>query len=100
MLTGLDFSRGLAHPYAWPGGYPMFLVMADGGCLCFDCAKTEKTLIRHAAMTKSHNGWRPASFYVNWESEIFCDNCNAQIESAYPCVCSQCDEPKKSCSCE
>lgn len=83
-MTGLDFSKQLKHGrYTSLGSYPVFLVMTDGGCLCWDCAKEEAPRIRLAAMVQDTSEWRPASFEVNWESEIYCDNCYQRIESAY-----------------
>jgi hypothetical protein len=84
-MHGHEFSAQLKlGAYAWPGGYPRFLVMSDGECLCFHCAKEEHARIRLAAMTKSRDGWAPMAFDVNWESELWCGQCNEPIESAYP----------------
>lgn len=70
--------------YAWPGGYPLFLVMSDGGCLCARCVDEERGRIHCAAVEKSRDGWRPMGVDVNWEDpDLFCDNCSARIESAY-----------------
>lgn len=86
-INGLQFATSLRlGAYAWPGGYPRFLIMADGECLCFRCAKDEAARIRLAAMTKSEDGWRPCAFDINWESELYCGNCSDLIESAYPTV--------------
>lgn len=56
--------------YAWPGGYPMFYVDKDNHVLCNDCADKCRENIQ---------------FYdLNWEDDsLFCDICNAHIESAY-----------------
>jgi hypothetical protein len=84
-MKGHEFARDLKYgPYAWPGGYPRFLVMSDGACLCFKCAEKERAQIRRSAMTKARDGWAPMGFDVNWENpDLFCDHCNARIESAY-----------------
>lgn len=82
--TQQDFARALKRgAYAWPGGYPTFFVCSDGGCLCFDCAKKEAKRIVEAIRDQSHDGWRIEAQDVNWESELFCDHCGKQIESAY-----------------
>lgn len=72
-------------PYAWPGGYPKFFVTADGGCLCFPCAKKEKRTIRSAIRRNDRTGgWQVIGCDVNWEDpSLFCDNCSERIESAY-----------------
>ncbi len=35
-------------PYAWPGGYPLYFVMADGEALSFAAAKENRDLILEA----------------------------------------------------
>lgn len=72
-------------PFAWPGGYPKYLVMTDGGCLCPACVRSEFALIARADRTGCGiSGWEPAAADINWEDEsLFCDHCNKQIESAY-----------------
>ena len=71
--------------YSWPGGYPVFAVTADGGCLCFDCLKSERREILEAiAHGLSHSGWKVEAFEANWEDpELYCSHCNNRIESAY-----------------
>jgi hypothetical protein len=34
-----------AGGFAWPGGYPLYLICSDGGSLCFDCARKEARYI-------------------------------------------------------
>lgn len=76
--------RFVFRKYAWPGGYPLFLVMGDGGCLCAACIDSERGLIHQAALEGHRSGWEPAGVEVNWEDpDLFCDHCNARIESAY-----------------
>ena len=71
-------------PYAFPGGYPKFLVTTDGACICKDCAKTEfKTLMR-STLRDDRDGWTVHSADINWESDLHCDHCSADIERAYP----------------
>ena len=33
--------QAIRDKYAWPGGYPLFLVTSDGAALCIDCGKKE-----------------------------------------------------------
>ncbi len=64
--------------YAWPGGYPIFYITEDGGVLCPDCANTEDTT------DTDDPQWRIVGAEVNYEDpELYCDNCNGRIESAY-----------------
>lgn len=84
-----DFRKAIRQgPYAWPGGYPLYFVMADGEALSFAAAKAEKRLIIEAISDKAkgypNNGWMPAGVDVNWEDgELYCAHTNERIESAY-----------------
>lgn len=56
------------------GGYPLYYVTEKGETYCGECA------------TKLYKEDKNKYFYppqVNWESEIYCDECSRQIESAY-----------------
>lgn len=69
------------QPYSWPGGYPIFAVMDDGGCLCSDCAKTERESI---ATTTGRDGWCVTALAPNWEDkQLYCCHCSARISAAY-----------------
>ena len=67
-------------PYAFPGGYPKFLVMNNSECLCHNCAKENYKLIVHST---GFDGWQAYGVEIDWESEINCDHCGDIIESAY-----------------
>lgn len=75
----------IRQPYAWPGGYPQTLVMADGVYLCHDCTRDNYRLIAESTVKRGPNdGWRAAGVGVNWEnSQLYCDHCGEKIESAY-----------------
>ena len=63
--------------YAWPGGYPIFYI-CDDGALCPDCAN------EHGHTDPPNDDFRIFENAINWEDDsLFCDHCNAQIESAY-----------------
>lgn len=66
--------------YAWPGGYPLYYMTADGGCLCVECAnQNTQTFDKHA-----EKDWQIVAMDVNYEDhDLYCDHCNEQIESAY-----------------
>ena len=80
-----DFRKAVKHRYAWPGGYPTYFMCNDGGSLCHDCAKTERRLILDAiAYPEYRDQWEVIGLDINWENpDLYCDNCNARIESAY-----------------
>lgn len=75
-----------AGGFAWPGGYPLYLLCHDGGTLCFDCAREPRHLrqILEAIHHKQSDGWRVIACAVNYEdAELFCEQCSKQIEPAY-----------------
>jgi hypothetical protein len=79
-----DVKQFVRAPYAWPGGYPLFLVTTDSGCICHDCTKRHFRQIIRAEIDSQNDGWRPSAVTVNWEdSDLLCDNCGLSIESAY-----------------
>lgn len=84
-MTPLQQAKSVARePYAWPGGYPRFLVTTDGGVLCPTCVRKQFRCIAYSAITKQHDGWAPAAADINWEdSFLICDHCNERIPSAY-----------------
>lgn len=71
--------------YAWPGGYPLYLVMSDGGALCPTCIKTEwRNIVQYALWEQPSSGWHPAGADINYEdNDLICDHCGKQIEAAY-----------------
>ena len=79
-----DFkSLGWALDYAFPGGYPKFLVMSDSECLCLNCAKENYSLIVRSTGFDYFDGWQAYCVEINWESEINCAHCGEIIETAY-----------------
>lgn len=85
-LSEQEYLDGRKIPYAWPGGYPRYLLMGDGGCLCMKCAVTEgPSILREMAISFGADAaWQAVAFDINWEDEnLYCDNCNEPIESAY-----------------
>ena len=80
-----QFKIFVRNKYAWPGGYPMYAVMRDGGSLCHACASENAKLIISATRYPGSNKmWECVAVEVNWEDEdLHCDNCDKPIESAY-----------------
>jgi len=69
------------EPYAWPGGYPLYGLMDDGGATCKRCAAEEREWI---ALTNGRDGWCMVDTVINWEDhELRCDCCGKLIEAAY-----------------
>lgn len=74
----------IRNPYAFPGGYPKFILCHDGGCLCTDCARSNFRSIAHSAIADIRDGWKPEGADINWENtDLTCDNCGNKIPSAY-----------------
>ena len=80
--TSLRLADSLSvMPFVWPGGYPRYGVTSNGDALCHRCCKSERESI---GTTTGTDGWRLIGTDVNWEdSELRCDHCGEQIESAY-----------------
>lgn len=71
--------------YAWPGGYPTYLVMGDGGVIDAQSAKENYRLILTALR---HRGtdlqWEPYQVFIHWEGPpLICSHSGREIESAY-----------------
>jgi len=75
----------IRNPYAWPGGYPVYVVMADGELLCRDCArKNYKLIVQHVDDSNMFGDWRALGAEVLWEGEDnHCGHCSCELESAY-----------------
>lgn len=81
-----DAIRLAARGYAWPGGYPVYMLMGDGGVLCSTCVSREIRLIVDATRPNgsADQQWSCVAVDVNWEDpQLSCDHCGERIESAY-----------------
>lgn len=84
--TVADLDEAISNgPYAWPGGYPVFFITADGGALAFQTVKDEIDEIKEAIEDDdTSGGWRVVAADVNWEDpELYDDHTGDRIESAY-----------------
>ncbi len=80
----VQVKRATKEPYAWPGGYPLYVVMHDCEALCCDCAKRNLGQIARDTANKLQDSWRAETVAVNWENvDLYCSQCSKQIESAY-----------------
>lgn len=74
----------IREPYAWPGGYPLALLMSDGETLCTKCARSNYLQISNATRHALRGDWQAAGVFVHWEGEpLVCAHCNTETESAY-----------------
>lgn len=78
------FKQFVRNKYAWPGGYPQFMLTGDGEAICHACASKHAKTIIADTRTNARTGWSCAAVAVNWEDqELHCANCETLIESAY-----------------
>lgn len=81
-LAGIK--RALRDKHAWPGGYPIFLVMRDGEAMSIDAARENWREICSAHFGDPNSTWLVEAPQINWEDgELFCAHSGARIESAY-----------------
>lgn len=67
--------------YAWPGGYTVYHVCDDGGCLCAKCANDPKNPVHTDA---PDDGWRIIGSGINYEDDaLTCDHCGEAIPASY-----------------
>lgn len=75
---------GILPARAWPGGYPILYLMADGESLCSGCANGKNGSETLNPECDEDPQWTILEAYVHWEGPpAFCSNCNAEVESAY-----------------
>ena len=78
MKTLKSFIR--SGGWAWPGGYPCALLMADGECIDAKSARENYRLIRR----QTGKDWTAVDVFIHWEGEpIQCAHSGRMIESAY-----------------
>jgi hypothetical protein len=74
-----------AGAWAWPGGYPMYFVMADGEALSFKAARSElRQLLWAFKSADRHEQWRAIGVEINYEDpDLVCAHTGEKIECAY-----------------
>ena len=74
-----------SNGFAWPGGYPCALLMADGECIDAQSARENYRQIRRNMGANPYSqDWTPVDVFVHWEGEpITCAHSGRAIESAY-----------------
>ena len=77
--------QAIRDEYAWPGGYPLFLVTSDGAALSINAARQEwRRIVQAHLWGDVASGWHIAGPDVTGEdSELECAHTGAKIESAY-----------------
>lgn len=71
--------------FAWPGGYPLYFITADGGSLSFRTVRENFAECCRAIIDGDNSGgWRIIACEVNWEDDsLTCEHSGKRIESAY-----------------
>jgi hypothetical protein len=75
--------EAIRNPFAWPGGYPVYSVMADGHLLCAACARENFRQIAHDTIKGWNTGWDAIGAEILWEGREECAQCGKTLESAY-----------------
>jgi hypothetical protein len=76
--------QAIRQPYAWPGGYPLYILTTDGAALSCDAARREWRQIAYATLHGLRDGWQALGVDVNWEdTALYCAHTGERIESAY-----------------
>lgn len=79
QFPDFTFSHLEWESYAWPGGYPIYYVVADGGVLCPSCANREI----YRTIDPDDDQFHIVDGDINYENpDLFCDHCNRQIKPA------------------
>lgn len=91
-MSNLDrlhsIKNAIRNKYAWPGGYPLFLLMADGEALSIDAARDHwREICRAVIQDDRRDSWFAVGAQINYEdSDLYCAHTGARIEAAYPPV--------------
>lgn len=74
----------IRKPYAWPGGYALVVILADGEALHPDCARNNWADIARSTLGQYHNGWAAAGVDIHFEGpDLYCAHCGDPIPSEY-----------------
>lgn len=71
--------------YAWPGGYPCALLMADGEVIDAQSARENyRQIRRNMGPAPASRDWSPVNVFVHWEGgPLTCAHSGRDIPSAY-----------------
>lgn len=72
--------------YAWPGGYPLFLIMSDGEALSIDAARDNwRQICRAIIQDDWRDSWFAHAAQINYEDcDLYCAHTGKRIDCAYP----------------
>ncbi len=71
--------------YAWPGGYPTYLVMGDGDVIdCQAARENDRQILRSLRRRGTDLQWEPYQVFIHWEgAPLISAHSGREIESAY-----------------
>jgi len=69
--------------FYFPGGYPLYFVMNDGGTVCPQCIRENYKIVLDSVKHEIADDWNAIAIKVNYEEEETCSNCYKEIPSAY-----------------
>jgi hypothetical protein len=74
-----------SHGFAWPGGYPLALLMSDGEVIDAHATRENYRLIRDAMRSNDkRSDWFPIEVFIHWEGPpLYCAHSGREIPSAY-----------------
>lgn len=71
------------NPYAWPGGYQLNAVMADGEYMCHECICNEDQVFQDDSKVDTDE-WRFIAADIHYEGpSLYCAHCNKELKSEY-----------------
>jgi hypothetical protein len=85
ITNTIQVRAAIRAKFAWPGGYELFFITSDGGCLCMDCARKEYRQISWSIRNNCSDGWKVTGTEcsANCDGPLNCDHCNYELISGY-----------------
>jgi len=83
LATLHKVKQAIRDKYAWPRGYPLYVVMTDGESLSIDAARENWREVCRAVIFGWNRGtWFPACVEINWEDpDLYCVHSGARIDA-------------------
>ena len=88
-------NNGRLPAFAWPGGYPVMYLFADGAGCCAACANGangSEARVENAADDDPNDGWHVVGYWIHYEGEpARCEHCGSLTPSAYGDPTGRCE---------
>jgi hypothetical protein len=81
--AGIEYAARI--PYAWPGGYPTYILADDSEVICSECTRANYRQIRESTRDNARDGWTAVAVSCTQDDEhdTYCANCNAQLVTCW-----------------